>query len=213
MSGDLWLPSGSVPFDDDVERVIAESDNPTQARKMAEELRAQGVEFATDSMFGSAIANASDPGQILLPRAWARMDLDDGRSVVCVEVDHKPLERMLLDATLEVETFAVVESADHPLIQATCPALSLRLEHYTTFTPLEWPDCPCPVDWRVGCQQGFAVAIPHPDPTETLHLYVASPPMTATPGLIVRGRDVRVGRNDPCPCGSGIKFKRCCGGG
>lgn len=23
---------------------------------------------------------------------------------------------------------------------------------------------------------------------------------------------VKVGRNDPCPCGSGIKFKRCCGG-
>jgi SWIM/SEC-C metal-binding protein len=22
----------------------------------------------------------------------------------------------------------------------------------------------------------------------------------------------RVGRNDPCPCGSGRKFKRCCGG-
>jgi uncharacterized protein len=26
-------------------------------------------------------------------------------------------------------------------------------------------------------------------------------------------RDVsRVGRNDPCPCGSGKKYKRCCGG-
>jgi uncharacterized protein YecA (UPF0149 family) len=25
-------------------------------------------------------------------------------------------------------------------------------------------------------------------------------------------RDVRsVGRNDPCPCGSGLKYKRCCG--
>jgi SEC-C motif len=21
----------------------------------------------------------------------------------------------------------------------------------------------------------------------------------------------RVGRNDPCPCGSGLKYKRCCG--
>ncbi|MHB8418779.1 MAG: PBPRA1643 family SWIM/SEC-C metal-binding motif protein [Myxococcales bacterium] len=33
------------------------------------------------------------------------------------------------------------------------------------------------------------------------------------------GRDVahppapKVGRNDPCPCGSGKKFKRCCGSG
>ncbi|WP_342211655.1 SEC-C metal-binding domain-containing protein [Neomesorhizobium albiziae] len=22
----------------------------------------------------------------------------------------------------------------------------------------------------------------------------------------------RIGRNDPCPCGSGKKFKKCCGG-
>jgi uncharacterized protein len=24
--------------------------------------------------------------------------------------------------------------------------------------------------------------------------------------------NVKIGRNDPCPCGSGKKFKRCCGG-
>jgi preprotein translocase subunit SecA len=24
-------------------------------------------------------------------------------------------------------------------------------------------------------------------------------------------RDDKVGRNDPCPCGSGKKFKKCCG--
>jgi len=23
-------------------------------------------------------------------------------------------------------------------------------------------------------------------------------------------RRVKVGRNDPCPCGSGLKFKKCC---
>ncbi|HEV56263.1 MAG TPA: hypothetical protein ENN87_02040 [Phycisphaerales bacterium] len=23
--------------------------------------------------------------------------------------------------------------------------------------------------------------------------------------------DTKVGRNDPCPCGSGKKYKRCCG--
>ena len=25
--------------------------------------------------------------------------------------------------------------------------------------------------------------------------------------------DAQVGRNDPCPCGSGKKFKKCCGAG
>ena len=27
----------------------------------------------------------------------------------------------------------------------------------------------------------------------------------------VRNRGADVGRNDPCPCGSGVKWKRCCG--
>jgi uncharacterized protein YecA (UPF0149 family) len=24
-------------------------------------------------------------------------------------------------------------------------------------------------------------------------------------------KEAKVGRNDPCPCGSGKKFKKCCG--
>ncbi len=31
------------------------------------------------------------------------------------------------------------------------------------------------------------------------------PPTTAS-------KEAKTGRNDPCPCGSGKKFKRCCGG-
>ena len=34
---------------------------------------------------------------------------------------------------------------------------------------------------------------------------------TGLPGVPADMR-VRPGRNDPCPCGSGKKFKRCCGG-
>ncbi|MEH6996493.1 SEC-C metal-binding domain-containing protein [Neobacillus drentensis] len=30
------------------------------------------------------------------------------------------------------------------------------------------------------------------------------------PGVPVRNDD-KVGRNDPCPCGSGEKYKKCCG--
>jgi uncharacterized protein len=31
-------------------------------------------------------------------------------------------------------------------------------------------------------------------------------------GSDLRGNAPKVGRNDPCPCGSGKKYKRCCGG-
>ncbi|MBL9122991.1 MAG: SEC-C domain-containing protein, partial [Planctomycetaceae bacterium] len=33
----------------------------------------------------------------------------------------------------------------------------------------------------------------------------------ADPPQTVRNQGPRVGRNDPCPCGSGKKFKKCCG--
>jgi hypothetical protein len=31
-------------------------------------------------------------------------------------------------------------------------------------------------------------------------------------GKLVSIRQAKIGRNDPCPCGSGRKFKRCCEG-
>ncbi len=30
------------------------------------------------------------------------------------------------------------------------------------------------------------------------------------PEATVRNAGERIGRNDPCPCGSGVKFKKCC---
>jgi hypothetical protein len=44
----------------------------------------------------------------------------------------------------------------------------------------------------------------------------ASPSVSTPPAAVVRPepferRDAKVGRNEPCPCGSGRKYKRCCG--
>jgi hypothetical protein len=39
-----------------------------------------------------------------------------------------------------------------------------------------------------------------------------STPVEAMPSLDPRFGGVKVGRNDPCPCGSGKKYKRCHGG-
>ena len=36
-------------------------------------------------------------------------------------------------------------------------------------------------------------------------------PVDALPSLDVASAAAQVGRNDPCPCGSGLKFKRCHG--
>lgn len=210
MTGDLWLPPGAVTFDPDVERVIDESADPVAARAIAEQLRGQGVTFSTEDGFAAAVTGP-DSALILLPRDWGRMALADGRDVLCAFVESKPLERMLMDSTLEPENFGVIETAEHPLVQASCPALWMKLKQFQTFTPLEWPQMPCPIDWRAEAPNGFAIAVPHPDPTETRQLYVASPPLRDGHGIVIAPSHEKTGRNDRCPCGSGIKFKRCCG--
>jgi hypothetical protein len=44
----------------------------------------------------------------------------------------------------------------------------------------------------------YARSLPEPEPVEPAPPYIAPP---------------KVGRNEPCPCGSGKKFKKCCGAG
>jgi preprotein translocase subunit SecA len=41
----------------------------------------------------------------------------------------------------------------------------------------------------------------------------AAPPAAVTGGAAPAGDWSTVGRNDPCPCGSGKKFKKCHGAG
>lgn len=41
--------------------------------------------------------------------------------------------------------------------------------------------------------------------------YVMSHGDSRTNGKSVRKDKHKVGRNDPCPCGSGKKYKKCCG--
>ena len=54
------------------------------------------------------------------------------------------------------------------------------------------------------------VAVPAADaaPADVSPVGVAPPGAPAQPGLRLVGK---VGRNEPCPCGSGRKYKRCCG--
>jgi uncharacterized protein len=40
---------------------------------------------------------------------------------------------------------------------------------------------------------------------------LAALPKSGSSGAIPAARALKVGRNDPCPCGSGKKFKKCCG--
>jgi SEC-C motif len=64
-------------------------------------------------------------------------------------------------------------------------------------------------DWDdaelAGEQDDWDTSDPVADLPEQVNRYM--PPVTAT----IRREQPKVGRNDPCPCGSGKKYKKCCG--
>jgi hypothetical protein len=88
-------------------------------------------------------------------------------------------------------------------------------------------DIAAPQPWRrerhtlitdaIGEMEGWACF--HPDdsgPTEPpeVQVPVARPPPSAPTEYVAPkpvNREPKIGRNDPCPCGSGKKFKKCCG--
>jgi hypothetical protein len=58
---------------------------------------------------------------------------------------------------------------------------------------------------RTCLELGAAEMIAYEEPADHLQ------PRPAPPRRSLAGPPGRVGRNDPCPCGSGKKFKKCCG--
>lgn len=56
-------------------------------------------------------------------------------------------------------------------------------------------------------QQEIRAALPHC----VQEIYNSGLARQSGPGMPFRRRTGKTGRNDPCPCGSGKKFKKCCG--
>jgi len=61
--------------------------------------------------------------------------------------------------------------------------------------------------WAAFAEKPAERRTPPPPPPHFEALREPAEPVTSP--VLPRGR--RIGRNDPCPCGSGKKFKRCCG--
>jgi uncharacterized protein len=66
----------------------------------------------------------------------------------------------------------------------------------------EWPEGEERDEMRKECEEDLPQAV-----TDIYRFWLAQRAHVKT----IRREDAKVGRNDPCPCGSGKKFKQCCG--
>jgi hypothetical protein len=154
---------------------------------------------------GVAGAQIGDPYTISFATAWTHIDTSLGRRM-CAVIDNPPLAQMILGGIADVRDCSVAETSANTEIQMLLPALWMLFDGHQLYVPIERGPVGCPFNLETELPRGFAIAVAHPDPSESRLLYVASR------RLARRNRTHRrVGRNEPCPCGSGVKFKRCHG--
>jgi hypothetical protein len=198
----IWVPPAARTFPDEVERLIASADDPVRARQVAAELEDAGLPMTADEIV--------EPGTVLVahPYDWGYVKTHDGRRILAAWVEDTVVEKLLADGGLDVAEYGVVEDWDGDgRLKANCPALWLRLADREVIVPLNHVAQPCPVNWRHACRRGFAIAVRNPDPLDSRVLAAMTGPLSPTG----KQPPLRAGRNEPCPCGSGVKFKRCCG--
>jgi hypothetical protein len=104
------------------------------------------------------------------------------------------------------ETVADLEGIERDIV-APKPRRQDR-QHLITdaIAEMEWWSSFHPEDsWPNRLPKSEAPVLPSPPPApDTDSDYVAPKPLV---------REPKIGRNDPCPCGSGRKYKKCCGKG
>lgn len=159
----------------------------------------------------------------LLRDATERQDTEVAGGLVCALLSFAPVEalddlreafdRGVVDTHLvdwgSVERSIDEDSDEMRKAMDRCPPTEIdtieELQDWAAFSeePSKWPVPPPVHTVHISSPIGMSISSPpgaalFPAPLEPL----ASP---------VEPRGDRVGRNDPCPCGSGKKFKKCCG--
>lgn len=159
-----------------------------------------------------------DDAVFLPPRLflWGGHPSDDRRIPWC-EVDFAPLERAIAAGGVTCSRFGVGNEIEGVPVGYFGHLMLSVGDVFVWFTD-------APEGWvEAAITDGYGVRFPQrPDGDYT---YLVTGKMTfqfgATGLALPSGRDVGavaasrgkapVGRNDPCPCGSGVKFKRCHG--
>jgi preprotein translocase subunit SecA len=101
------------------------------------------------------------------------------------------------------------------------PLVEYKQESFKMFDEMMTDLCKESLALLFRAQVQTAAEPRRPAPRQAVHAYKPEAAAAADDGRVeesrppaqVRRTAAKVGRNDPCPCGSGKKYKRCCGSG
>jgi preprotein translocase subunit SecA len=104
----------------------------------------------------------------------------------------------LVDDVMSIDLAWIEQVLDEGKVETLARLRANRHYHYVadTIQEMEWWAC-------------FQPPRPKPSPAPPHRSSPAS--SAATPRPAPPPKKKKVGRNDPCPCGSGRKYKHCCG--
>jgi preprotein translocase subunit SecA len=103
------------------------------------------------------------------------------------------------------DTVADLEGIESDLTQPNPGRLERRHLITDAIAEMEWWSSFHPEDhWPKSLPEPETPVLPPAIPAPSTLGYVAPEPFV---------REPKIGRNDPCPCGSGKKYKKCCGKG
>ena len=86
-----------------------------------------------------------------------------------------------------------------------------KLPRSTDFDTLSQPADSLRNEMPPAAESGPFDTFRHPDPNEINNVRNEMPPEPEPPAKPEPLRSHKIGRSVPCPCGSGTKYKRCCG--
>jgi len=214
---------------------------PEYAARVAREARITSVipelfslletdsEYLAEEVQDALSAIGSDTTIDLLREKWLNSRIDFRLATLCI------IEATHTDHSVEV-TLVLAEQEDDPFVQASM--LTLALRHFDTraIDPFRRHVLTTPMSLKPGSRRHLLLTVcelmneTFPEQIAWQQLVEGTrakaakleadqieaalklrPAPVVKASQPVRSGEQKVGRNDPCPCGSGKKFKKCCG--
>ena len=201
----------------DMDKPSIEWDLAEINRSLEDKLYPKGTNFVTEKMLEDTILD--ELCETVLEDVWKRYD-DKKAEVESVGIPFVEIERSILLDMVDhawMEHIDAMSTLSHEILVQSLgrqdPIVAYKREGFAMFDEMisNIREKTCTILLNIKVRPAVVQPQPQPQPMDLVASTGGKPQQKkARPQATVRHAN-KVGRNDPCPCGSGKKYKNCCG--
>ncbi len=201
----------------DMDKPSIEWDLAEINRSLEDKLYPKGTNFVTEKMLEDTILD--ELSETVLEDVWKRYD-DKKAEVESVGIPFVEIERSILLDMVDhawMEHIDAMSTLSHEILVQSLgrqdPIVAYKREGFAMFDEMisNIREKTCTILLNIKVRPAVVQPQPQPQPMDLVASTGGKPQQKkARPQATVRHAN-KVGRNDPCPCGSGKKYKNCCG--